>query len=330
MATLRKRGQRWHVQVRRKGRPSVTRSFLVRADAEAWGRQQEIAADRGDASPSAQGSKTLKTMTVAEVVRRYRNEVMPNHRGSDKVMALVDAFLRQPIAKTTLESLSVSHANTYVAARLKTVKSGTVRRELDILRRAFAAASKEWDIPVRNVFAEAARPKAADPRDRRFKNGEREMLRDAMTKCRNPWIPILVELAVETGMRRGEILSAKWEDVSWDERTLHIPHTKNGHARTIPLSSAALALLKQLHDRKLNDRIVPISASSAKEAWKRLCRRSGLKDFRFHDLRHEAISSFFERGLNVPEVALISGHRDPRMLFRYTHPKPELVALKLG
>jgi integrase len=72
-----------------------------------------------------------------------------------------------------------------------------------------------------------------------------------------------------------------------------------------------------------------MTKDAAKMAWKRLVKRAGLKDLRFHDLRHEAISRFFERGLSVPEVALISGHRDPRMLFRYTHPRAEDIAAKL-
>jgi Phage integrase family len=127
-------------------------------------------------------------------------------------------------------------------------------------------------------------------------------------------------------MRRGEILNMHWRDVSFEKRTLRIPITKNGHARTIPLSSCALALLRTLSDARTlgTERILPITENAAKMAWKRLAKRARLEDLRFHDLRHEAISRFFEKGLNVPEVALISGHRDPRMLFRYTHPAPRM------
>ena len=77
------------------------------------------------------------------------------------------------------------------------------------------------------------------------------------------------------------------------------------------------------------ERVLPITENAAKMAWKRLVKRARLESLRFHDLRHEAISRFFEKGLNVPEVALISGHRDPRMLFRYTHPRAEDIAVKL-
>lgn len=153
----------------------------------------------------------------------------------------------------------------------------------------------------------------------------------AWIACRNRFIHSLVQFALETGMRRGEILRVRWRDVSLEKRTLHIPLTKNGYARTIPISSGAVGVLRTLSNTRslTDDRLIPITENAAKMAWKRLMKRARLEDLRFHDLRHEAISRFFEKGLNVPEVALISGHRDLRMLFRYTHPRAEDIAAKL-
>ncbi len=128
-------------------------------------------------------------------------------------------------------------------------------------------------------------------------------------------------------MRRGEIVSAQWADVDLENRTLHIPITKNGHARTIPLTPAAVIILNTLP--RQSECIFPMSGNAVRLAWERLKRREGITDLRFHDLRHEAVSRFFEMGLTVPEVALISGHRDARMLFRYTHLRAEDVGKKL-
>ena len=213
-----------------------------------------------------------------------------------------------------------------------TVKASSVNRELGIFRHAFEVARRNWDIPIRdNPFAMVTRKKASSPRTRRLQDGERKRLDDACAQCRNPYIRYLVQLAVETAMRRGEILNMRWRDVSFAKRTLHIPVTKNGHARTIPLSGPALALLLALSDQRgfAVECVLPITENAAKMAWKRLVKRARLESLRFHDLRHEAISRFFEKGLNVPEVALISGHRDPRMLFRYTHPRAEDIAAKI-
>lgn len=245
---------------------------------------------------------------------------------------MLNAFLRQPLAHVALSEVTTGMVSAYCAERLKRMKPGTVNRELDILRHAFTIARLSWDMPLaHNPFAAVTRPRGAAPRERRLQKGERERLRAASLQCRNPFIRFLVELALETGMRRGEILNARWADFSLEMRTMHIPVTKNGHARTIPLSSGALALLGELRDQCClsSSRILPITENMAKMAWKRLVKRASVENLRFHDLRHEAISVFFECGLSVPEVALISGHRDARMLFRYTHPIAEKVAAKL-
>ena len=151
------------------------------------------------------------------------------------------------------------------------------------------------------------------------------------TKTRNQHIKALINFAIATGMRRGEILRLDWHDINFETKTLFIPLTKNGHSRTIPLSNQAISILRDIQDKNDTDkqRPFPLSDNAAKLAWQRLLRRSGIDDLHFHDFRHEAISRFFERGLSVPEVALISGHRDFRMLFRYTHLKAEDVAQKL-
>jgi integrase len=142
----------------------------------------------------------------------------------------------------------------------------------------------------------------------------------------------MVEFGLETAMRRGEVLNAHWRDVDFTKRVLHIPRTKNGHPRSIPLTATALNLLARRFDEQAvaGDRIFPTTEDAVKMAWRRIMARARLPDFRYHDLRHEAVSRFFELGLTVPEVALISGHRDPRMLARYTHLRPENVAEKLA
>jgi integrase len=269
---------------------------------------------------------------VADIVSRYRDEVVPRKRGADRETLVLNAFLRHPLSQVALSDVTTGMVSAYCAERLQRVKPGTLNRELDMLRHAFATARRDWDVPlVHNAFADVTRPKGAHPRERRLDPGEQERLLSACVRCRNPYVRFLVQLAIETAMRRGELLKVRWCDVSVEKRTLHIPVTKNGHARTIPLSGVALALLRDLRDQcgPSSERLLPITENTAKMAWKRLAKRARLENLRFHDLRHEAISRFFEKGLNVPEVALISGHRDPRMLFRYTHPRAEDVATKL-
>ena len=139
--------------------------------------------------------------------------------------------------------------------------------------------------------------------------------------------PIII-IAIETAMRRGEILSMRWQHLGDEFTTLRIPTTKNGEERIIPLSSTARSVLKEI--RKDTELIFPTSANAFRLSWERIVAAAGIEDLRFHDLRHEAVSRLFEKGLSLPEVALISGHKDPRMLFRYTHLRAEDVVSKLN
>jgi len=131
-------------------------------------------------------------------------------------------------------------------------------------------------------------------------------------------------------MRRGEILRMEWSHVAWTDELLVIPTTKNGRPRTIPLTAAAIAILRRVQGLTISDRwVFPVAAEAFKTSWRRLIERSGVEDLRFHDLRHEAVSRLFEAGLSLPEVSLISGHRDPRQLMRYTHLDAKRIGSKL-
>ena len=163
-------------------------------------------------------------------------------------------------------------------------------------------------------------------RERRLRPGEQEALIEAAKLTRNKLVLPIVTLALETAMRRGEMLAIRKQHINLDKRTLLIPESKNGRARTIPLSIPATELLGR---HLCEGRLFPLSANAFRLAWERLKCRAGITDLHFHDLRHEAISRLFEKGLSVPEVALISGHRDLRMLLRYTHPMSEAILKKL-
>ena len=125
-----------------------------------------------------------------------------------------------------------------------------------------------------------------------------------------------------------------------ESKTALLPLTKNGEKRIVPLSPAALQVLHQRLETSqssslatsnlLSGCVFPLSPNALRLAWDRMKVRAKIKNLRFHDLRHEAISRFFELGLSVPEVALISGHKDARMLFRYTHLRAEDVASKIS
>jgi len=325
MATIRKRGAKWQVQIRRVGFPPISRSFHVHKDAEAWARQSEVKADRSELSSDP---KILHRITLGQLVERYRDTVSVKKRGYEVEKIVLTAFLRHPICRKPLSHIRTEDFAAYRDERLKTIKVTTLKRELSPLHNLFEVARDEWSLPLpENPLGKLRLRLPPHRRERRLREGELDRLTTAARSCRSPLILPIILVAVATGMRRGEILSMRWDHIDRERRSLLIPDTKNGHSRIIPLTTEAAEVLEAVPET--GDRVFPLSANAFRLAWDRLRARADLKDLHFHDLRHEAISRFFEMGLSVPEVALISGHRDARMLFRYAHPLIAEISKKL-
>jgi integrase len=235
-----------------------------------------------------------------------------------------------PNCQSKLSEPLVAHFAAYRDDRLKEVKPATLKRQLGPIHHMFEIARDEWGLPIRQNPVGKLKLKGTDKRrERRLRDGELDKLLCAAGRCRSQLIASIIRFAVETGMRRSEILSIRSEHVDVKNRAL-LRETKNGEPRTIPLTKAALALLQPLMgEMDDDDHLFPMTGNAFRLVWERVKKRAGIVDLRFHDLRHEAISRFFEKGLTTPEVALISGHRDTRMLLRYSHAIRERVLEKL-
>jgi integrase len=326
MANIRKHRTKWQVQIRRTGIRQRTKSFHGFEDAKAWARQMEVQADRADL-PS--DPRALSGVVLGELVQRYRDTISVHKRSFEKERYVLNAFLSYPISSRRLSELRTEDFVEYRAQRLREIKPASVKRQLAIIQHLFEVARDEWGLPVReNPLAKLRFNGADQRRERRLRPGELDKLIEAARSRRNPLIAPIILFAVETGMRRSEILAVRQKNIDLAGRSLLIPETKNGQARLIPLSDAAIALLQSLGGA--GNSVFPISANAFRLAWERLKKRTLIEDLRFHDLRHEAISRFFEKGLTVPEVALISGHKDMRMLFRYTHATRQRILEKIS
>lgn len=326
MSTIRKRGTKWQVQIRRRGFAPLTRTFAFKADALEWARDREVLADRHDLPPSA---KALDAITLRDLVVRYRDEVVPDKRGALVETIVMNAFLRDSICSKRLSQLTTADFATYRDRRLAEVAGTTLRRQLAPLRNMFEIARMEWKVPLRrNPLDNLPLQTMNRKRHRRLREGEFDQLVAAATKTRNHFLLPVIRFALETAMRRGEILAMKWHHLDLQRRLLVIPEAKNGHSRIIPLTPTAVAILNDTE--RTNEKVFPITPNALRLAWDRLIERGSIADLHFHDLRHEAISRFLEMGLTIPEVALISGHRDLRMLMRYAHASCSRIAAQLA
>ena len=318
----------YQVKIRRKGYPSLSQTFAEKLAAETWMQETEAAMTRGafvDPSPS-------RETTLDELLRRYAQEVSPLKRGH-QVERIRLAFLgRQPIAKAALADLSASMVREYRDSRLRIVAGSTVNRELNLLGHVIETARKEWALPMRsNPVQEVRRPRNPPARDRRLRPGEEARLLVACSTARGGFLLDCVHLAIETGMRQGEIVGLDWKDVDLERQVvrLHAGATKNGHGRGVPLSRTAVSVL-QRRGPAVGNVFPGVTTEAVKQAFAKAAARAGMPDLHFHDLRHEAVSRLFERGFNVMEAAAVSGHRDLAMLRRYVHLEASALASRLG
>ena len=326
MATYRKRGDRWQVQVRRKDHPSLTRSFDRKIDADIWVRKTERQLDVGDTS--FKDPTILKGIKLKTLLGRYADEITVSKRGCEPEQYRLKTLSNSWLGKQTLDAVNVKLVSKYRDERMLGRSPSTVLKELQLLGHVFQVAQRDWGVPVKvAAVSDVVLPRPSPARTRRLESGELDALLLGCQRGRSTLLAPIIEFAIETGMRRGEIVNARWADLDCDKCTLHIPITKNGSSRTIPMTDKAMQIVQGL--AKADERFFPTTGNAIRLAWVRLKKRVGITDLRFHDLRHEAVSRFFEMGLSVPEVALISGHKDPRMLFRYTHLRAEDVGKKL-
>jgi integrase len=269
---------------------------------------------------------------LRQLLEQYRTTITPKNKSTYTENYRVLKLQRNSISEELAQALTSERVASYRDERLREVSGETVRCELILLRQVFELSRKEWGLPItRNPVDDVKKPSPSKARTRRIRFSDLRAIAKAIGTFENPLFRQVIMFALATGIRRGEILRASRGHIDWKQSVLLIPIAKNGHARTIPLTTRALRILQKLRaDQPPSKPVFPISANAVRLSWQRLKKRANLTDLRFHDTRHEAVSRFFEAGLSMPEVALISGHRDPKMLMRYTHLNAAKIAEKLN
>ncbi len=327
MASFRQHGNGWQARVRRKGTPDQTKSFLSLQDAHKWARSVEIEIDRGTYVDTSNAQKT----TMAELIERYIEDVLPRMKGEIEDRIRLNAIKKHPACKIRVSNLTPTVMGKYRDERLTKVSSGTVIRELAYLSSIINHARREWGINIDNPIRMVRKPQSPQGRDRILSTSERRALLVAVKPAgrRNVWLEPVVKFALETAMRRGELLSLRWNNIDLNRRTALLETTKNGERRLVPLSSSAIDILNNL-PRHIGGEVFPVSACALAAMFNRAIVRAGISNFRFHDLRHTAITDLAKKLPNLLELSAVSGHKSLKMLQRYYHPNAEELAQKLG
>ncbi|MDH0342174.1 site-specific integrase [Chromobacterium haemolyticum] len=279
----------------------------------------------------------MTDITLKEAFDLYREKVSILKKGYAQEKYRIEQICKSFLgAKVVREVTSVDIA-TYRDKRLedvnpktkRTLSTSTVRLEMSLLSNFFDISRIEWGYCDSNPVTNVRKPKSPPGRDRRLTAREERLILRYCHSHRNPQLYSIVIIALETAMRQGEILRLRWEHINLRNRIAHLPETKNGSKRDVPLSIKARDALIRLGVQTSGPCLTYVS-SGLKSNWRYMLEQLKIEDLHFHDLRHEAISRLVELGsLDVMEVAAISGHKSLAMLKRYTHLKAQRLVRKL-
>lgn len=322
MATIRRKGKGWHVQIRRKGHSPITKTFDLKSDADTWASIIESEIGRGVFTDRSEAEST----SIRDAFDRYLREVSINKKGFSREKTMISRWQAYKLADKSMASLKSSDIAAWRDARLSKVSAASTHRELCLLSHLFTVAIQDWGFGITNPVATTRKPKLGKGRDRRLSETEIEKI---ISNTDSLELPTAIRLLTETAMRRGELANLRWENVNLSHGVAILRDTKNGEDRAIPLSSRAIVALKAL-PRRIDGQVLSITPDALTRAFARACKRADIKDARIHDLRHEAVSRLFEKGLDLMEVASVSGHKTLGQLKRYTHLKAADLAKKLG
>ena len=330
MATVRKRGKKYQAQVRIKGHSPQSKSFLTKAAALAWTRRIESSMDNGSWIDTRGSRSVFIEDIVDDLVYSY--ERFGLEVAGPKLGQLNQ--IKEYFHGVSIHDLTFDGVLDFAAFRLETIAESTLQAQMYYLKQAVTNSRIKTELPVVDMAIDELKKKklimGSKRRDRRLEPGEYEALMD---EAAGHWISAAIDLAVESAMRQGEIHALKWSDINESKGVIRLmrkdKHAKTGQsAQQIPLLKGVReALLRSQNVFGQGPNLIPVErAASISDKFAKMTKKLGIDDLRFHDLRHEAISRLFEKGMRVEQVRVVSGHRTLDQLSRYVNLRPADLA----
>lgn len=326
MAYIKERDGRFQVTIRVAGK-RLAKTFNTHIEAQAW------------ADTFGQREETdHKNMAVHEALRAYLSEAVPKQKSQAQQTQIINQLLRECAwVSLPFGELSTSVIRKWRDERLEVVSPSSIARYMDVIRAACRYVELEHDASTQLPMIQ--RVKIQKPPQQEVQRPTKQMLERIMWSADQAevrWLRPVIEFALETAMRRSEITSLTWKNVDLDKKLIRVADTKNGYDRTIPMSPKAAELLEEqrivrgiLLESATDETVWGISPNQLTKCWQR-CRKRADVDMRFHDLRHEAASRYFEMGMSPIEVATMTGHRTMSQVMRYSHADLNQIAAKWG
>lgn len=324
MANIQKVGDKWLARVRRKGYPERSQVFGTKILAEKWGRQIEQEIDAGRA-----GQLPPSHVTVGSLIERYTREigeVKPFGRNKEHTLKLI----KEQLGTLPVKDLTAERIVKYITED-RGVKGVTAAIDLTYLKGVLRVARSLWKVGIVPGVVEDAREMLkymglahrSNERDRRPTPDELAKLRAWFAERSETLTPDHIDFILDSCFRPpSEITRLRWQDLNRDDKTIVIhdrkdPRKKLGNHQTVPLLGRCMEIIDR--QPKKGDFIFPVNGKSWSSLFPRACEKLKIVDLQLYDLRHEAISRLVESGkYSIPEMMLITGHKDPKQLMRYT------------
>jgi integrase len=339
MATVRKRGEfQWEAQIRRKGHPSLSKTFEIRADAEDWARDIERDMRRGLFTDRREADSS----TLLAMLEKYEDEVTPDKKSAAREMTRIARWKKHKLASYSLTAIKPKDVSAFISERRKLkLAENTIRLDIALISSVFEKCRTKWGIPINNPCREIELPKGSNKRERRLSSAEEtallEYIAKAMPKTTHTKELILLEL--ETGMRQSELIGIEWDDIHINQKFIHLSDTKSGDPRNVPLSPTAIKIMESIPKPEKNERVFKVTQDALVRGFKRACllaisdqarpQAGFMENLSFHDLRHEAASRWAEH-LEAHELCKMFGWKTMQMALRYYHPTATSLAEKLA
>ena len=322
---------RFRAMVRVKGHKTKTATFLKRTDASLWAQETELRLRQSKYFPN----KLIESekYTLGDLLNRYQSEVLPKKKAKGQIGQL--EWWKNQLGGRKLKNIYPALISTYKekliqepSERTKRKRTpATVNRYLALLSHVCTLAIKEWQWMAVNPVVQISKPREAQGRTRFLSDGERERLLVTCRSSKSTHLFTIVTLALSTGMRRGEMLGLRWEDIDIQNRRITLVRTKNGERRGVPLVGKTYELIKDLYlklEPENKDLLFPSpnnpkNFTCIRTAWHTAIKRAKIQNFRFHDLRHSTASYLAMNGASLLEIADILGHKTLQMVKRYSH-----------
>ena len=335
MSSIQKRGLTFRVRITRQGKSTLSGTFYSRNEALQWAKDIEAKLYLGiyeEITP-----KIAKNISFREAAQHY----LKTHSIHKKIVRCETSRLKILIERwgdIPVEQINKAAILELRDDLLSLGRSGeTINHYFNTLSKLFQMLVGDWDLVIANPIKGIKRMPPSHGRSKRVTSDIEKILLNSCNAISLSLLCSIIKFAIQTGMRRGEIMGLTWDDIDLPNRKAYLHQTKNGEPRQVPLTRQAMAVLETLS--RDEERVFPMSMTCLRSQFERIKEHAKPKwdgkgsnpfeDLRFHDLRHEALSRLSDIGLNVIELSHISGHKTLGMLKRYTHPSHQAIFLKL-